>query len=1197
MDELLVVSFSRESSRELRARVRDRLVARPGPGAGRPSARDRLDRALADFDGATVTTTHAFCHAMLRELGTAADHDRDAVLVEDPSDLVTEVADDLYVRKWGHPGAVARHHDARPTSARSPAPSPSTPATPLVPAPDRDGRRRRAAADARRRGRPRRGRPAQAARPGHRLRRHGASVWTPRSPTPTPPTSPPPGCGPASASCSSTSSRTPTRCSGASSARRSTATPPSSSSATPSRPSTASAAPTSAPTSTPATTRPRWPPCRRTTAATPGLLDGLAALLGGAALGDEEIRVLPVEAEHRGRMLDAGAPVELRVVPREGHGSTAPDLVSAKDARATVREDCARQVVALLSGGALLRDRGTEAGAERHERPLHPGDVAVIVRTNPEAVAVQERLRAAGVPAVVSGRTSVFTTPAAEEWQWLLEALEQPHRTARVRRLALGPARRPRRRRPRRGRPASTTSPCSCAAWGRVLTDRGVAALFEAVSADLRLQEPLLSQPDGERLLTDLRHVAEVLHEAALDDDLGLTALASWLHRRRDRADRRDRAQPPAGDRRRRRAGAHLAHEQGPGVPRRPGPVAVEPLVATPDATPASTTRPASAPATSAGPAGPGSTSTRAPSSRRRPTRSSASPTSPSPGRRPRSSRGGRRRPTRRPRPLHRLLLHDDATTVAPLTLPVPSDTAALTAFRRPGRPQRRHPRGRGGPVGDAVPVGRWDAPPRRPAGLRLARFDRGLDLPWRRTSYSALTQAAHEATYGAGGPGGTAGRSAAGAAADPPPVTAVAAFGSEPETSQKDDEADVTDADVARRPAPGDPDAALHEVPSLWHDLAGGTGFGTLVHRVLERYDPAVHGPDGPSSLGRPGRQPHPRRQADDPALYPRARHRAGHPARPARRRPALRRRPPARPAAGARLRAPPGRRRLPGGRHRRRSAGSSTLWRHHVPDGLLAGYADALAHLAEAPAARLPQRVGRRRGPGRPVRAPSATSSSTTRPTAWPRARSRSPPGTTATTRSSGPWSTRTTRCRRCCTPSPCTGTCAGAARGTTRPTHLGGVLYLYLRGMSGPGVRRRRRPRPRRVLVAPARRPRRRVLRPAGGRAHERALPRARPAGDRPARRAQRRGVLSAADVHVAPAPRRPGRRRRTSGSCSRPPSRSARPAAGPSSSTSPPWPSRSSPTPTRSRRSGAGPSPCDLPWPEVDGLGGRLRGQPA
>ena len=52
------------------------------------------------------------------------------------------------------------------------------------------------------------------------------------------------------------------------------------------------------------------------------------------------------------------------------------------------------------------------------------------------------------------------------------------------------------------------------------------------------MQQRVLGQPDGERLLTDLRHIAQALHEAALEGQLGLTALLAWLRRRREEASR-----------------------------------------------------------------------------------------------------------------------------------------------------------------------------------------------------------------------------------------------------------------------------------------------------------------------------------------------------------------------------------------------------------------------------------------------------------------------------------------------------------------------------------------------------------------------------------------------------------------------------------------------------------------------------------
>src|SRR3954452_2939976 len=123
LDELLVVTFGRAATRELRDRVRARLVsARDGlrdPAAARAGddvllrhlasvaddevavRRGRLVVALASFDAATVATTHAFSEQVLVGLGTAGDFDSGTVLVESLDDLVAEVVEDLYLRKWG----------------------------------------------------------------------------------------------------------------------------------------------------------------------------------------------------------------------------------------------------------------------------------------------------------------------------------------------------------------------------------------------------------------------------------------------------------------------------------------------------------------------------------------------------------------------------------------------------------------------------------------------------------------------------------------------------------------------------------------------------------------------------------------------------------------------------------------------------------------------------------------------------------------------------------------------------------------------------------------------------------------------------------------------------------------------------------------------------------------------------------------
>ena len=66
-------------------------------------------------------------------------------------------------------------------------------------------------------------------------------------------------------------------------------------------------------------------------------------------------------------------------------------------------DDVAADIAALLAGPA----HGRRSGRSR------PGDVAVLVRTNDQGTLVRDALAAVGVPAVLSGTSSVFTTPAA----------------------------------------------------------------------------------------------------------------------------------------------------------------------------------------------------------------------------------------------------------------------------------------------------------------------------------------------------------------------------------------------------------------------------------------------------------------------------------------------------------------------------------------------------------------------------------------------------------------------------------------------------------------------------------------------------------------------------------------------------------------------------------------------------------------
>ncbi|MDO9377787.1 MAG: UvrD-helicase domain-containing protein [Nocardioidaceae bacterium] len=544
IDQLMMVTFGRAATVELRERVRERLtgtlaalsdaaapsspdsvVAHLATGAPEVVAarRRRLLEAVADFDAATIATTHGFAHQMLDGLGVAADVDRDVAFVETASDLVGDVVTDLYVRAYGKPDSETPAFDLA-TADRVGQVAVGDRAARLEPTTGTPGRSadvRRRLAEATRREvelRKRRGRvmdyddllvhlrdalvdPATGPHAQERIRSRYSVVlvdefqdtdpvqWEILRST---------FHGHRTLVLIGDPKQAIYAFRGADVVTYLQAT---------------EAADTSATLGT------NW----RSDAP---LVAALGRLLGDVALGDPRIRVLPVDAAHAGRRL-VGAPDDAPLRIRQVVRSSEDDgLLKVKDVRPLVARDVAADVAALLDSAATLRVDDTE-------RPVVPADVAVLVQRNDDAATVRDALEAVGVPVVLTGTSSVFGSDAAADWLTLLTALEQPHRPGLARAAALTCF---------HGWSAwqlgvatdddldglSTT----LRSWSDVLGQRGVAALLEVMTASHRLTERVLSRVHGERDLTDLRHVGQALHETATRQDLGVAALVQWLARR-----------------------------------------------------------------------------------------------------------------------------------------------------------------------------------------------------------------------------------------------------------------------------------------------------------------------------------------------------------------------------------------------------------------------------------------------------------------------------------------------------------------------------------------------------------------------------------------------------------------------------------------------------------------------------------------
>ena len=542
--ELLVVTFTRAAAAELRDRVRARLVALAGALAGddppedevlaavwaedRTTRLDRVRRAVADFDAATITTIHGFAQQVLGTLGSAIPSDPDAVLVDDARTLARQVATDLLVAE-----AVRRDHPADELPGldqlqRAVDLALGNPDAVLVPDLD-DPMAGAEAAHLRRLV------DATAVEVARRRRTAGTLAFDDllvvlRDALVDPAT------GPVARRALGERYRValidefqdtdPVQWAifDATFARPGAVDPTGRTSALVlvGDPKQAIYAFRGANVHTylQATAGEE---VRRAGLTTNWRSDGTVlratgALLDGVTFGDERIAFQPVSATdahlHRSARDAGGAPVPalgLRLVDGPGVPRQArrPEVARAAEGLAAVHDDLACHVRDLLETLEIPDDGDPDGGATR---PLRPDDVAVLVTANAEGPAVRDALRRRGIPAVITRGDDVLASEAADHWHRLLAAVARPTDARLARAVALSWF---------VGWDAARLAAAPDAEvadlqerlhrWGAHLVAHGPAAFVGRVLAETGVAATVLGLPDGDRAMTDLEHVGELV--------------------------------------------------------------------------------------------------------------------------------------------------------------------------------------------------------------------------------------------------------------------------------------------------------------------------------------------------------------------------------------------------------------------------------------------------------------------------------------------------------------------------------------------------------------------------------------------------------------------------------------------------------------------------------------------------------------
>lgn len=205
-------------------------------------------------------------------------------------------------------------------------------------------------------------------------------------------------------------------------------------------------------------------------------------------------------------------------------------VINKGEARARISSAVRDEVVSLITMGLAGR-------AMIDDRPLDPGDIAVLVPTNWEARSMQKVLAEARVPAVVYGTESIFRSHEAMEVERLMTGILDPSDETKV-------------------KTALTTDLLGLSgddlarftddeeAWDRWIekfeeyrsqwTTQGFITMARNLIAGERVRSRLRAFPDGERRLTNLLHCSELLHRASVAEKLGMEGLVKWLTEKRE---------------------------------------------------------------------------------------------------------------------------------------------------------------------------------------------------------------------------------------------------------------------------------------------------------------------------------------------------------------------------------------------------------------------------------------------------------------------------------------------------------------------------------------------------------------------------------------------------------------------------------------------------------------------------------------
>ncbi|CAN7263952.1 exodeoxyribonuclease V subunit beta [Caballeronia sp. LjRoot34] len=205
--------------------------------------------------------------------------------------------------------------------------------------------------------------------------------------------------------------------------------------------------------------------------------------------------------------------------------------LSKTNANRQAAEACAAEIVRLL--------RGAQNGEVTiGDKPLSPGQIAVLVQTHRQGSLVKRVLASWGVGSVELAQASVFGTFDAEQIERLLAAIDTPGDLRRLRAalatdwLGLDAAALWSMEHSEAVEESAATDAMSWverfSRYRMLWHERGFAVMWRTLARELLIAQRLVVGPDGERRLTNVNHLAELIQARGAVQP-GIAPTLRWL--------------------------------------------------------------------------------------------------------------------------------------------------------------------------------------------------------------------------------------------------------------------------------------------------------------------------------------------------------------------------------------------------------------------------------------------------------------------------------------------------------------------------------------------------------------------------------------------------------------------------------------------------------------------------------------------